>query len=249
MFRTKTWPLVASSAEYKDIEPWLEENRCPFMYDNDSVETANVYGIYRYVNDDDEDQNYEGEFKDGKFHGQGKYTCFVGDVYEGDFKKGKYHGQGKYTYDVGEVYEGGWRDNLKYGYGKYTHANGVLFQGYWVNDEAQSSGTQTWPNGDCYIGDFDITVNDDDIINWIYKRHGDGKCIYVNGSIYTGQWDNDKRHGYGTQTWPDGREYRGYWSNDKPDGVEGHFSYPDGTVYEGQFKNGQYLDPIDMNYY
>jgi hypothetical protein len=102
--------LVASSAEYRDIEPWLEENRCPFMYDNDSVKTANVYGIYRYVDDDDDDVDdnylYEGEFKDGKFHGHGKYTYADGDVYEGGYKHDFRHGHGKYTYADGEVYEG-----------------------------------------------------------------------------------------------------------------------------------------------
>ena len=38
--------------------------------------------------------SYEGEYKDGKFHGQGTETWSDGDKYEGEFKDGKRHGQG-----------------------------------------------------------------------------------------------------------------------------------------------------------
>ena len=42
---------------------------------------------------------YEGDWKDGKMHGKGKYTYgkgkWEGDVYEGDYKDGKQQGKGK----------------------------------------------------------------------------------------------------------------------------------------------------------
>ena len=53
---------------------------------------------------------YEGDFKDGKQHGKGKYTLASGDVYEGDFKDGKQHGKGKYSSADGTTYEGIWVD-------------------------------------------------------------------------------------------------------------------------------------------
>ena len=34
------------------------------------------------------------------------------------------------------------------------------------------------------------------------KRHGDGKMIYYNGYIYEGEFENDVRHGQGKYTWP-----------------------------------------------
>ena len=40
-------------------------------------------------------QAYEGGWKDGKRHGQGKFTDAYGDTYEGEWKDGKKHGQGK----------------------------------------------------------------------------------------------------------------------------------------------------------
>jgi len=53
---------------------------------------------------------YEGEFKNDKRHGEGKYTFADGDVYEGNWKDGKRHGEGKMTYADGSVYEGNWKD-------------------------------------------------------------------------------------------------------------------------------------------
>jgi hypothetical protein len=39
---------------------------------------------------------YAGKFKDGKKHGQGKYTYANGDGWEGEYKNGKPNRQGKY---------------------------------------------------------------------------------------------------------------------------------------------------------
>lgn len=36
-----------------------------------------------------------------------------GNIYEGQYKKGKVHGQGKYTWVNGEYYDGQWVDGLK----------------------------------------------------------------------------------------------------------------------------------------
>ena len=35
--------------------------------------------------------------------------------YEGDLKEGKYHGQGTMTYDNGDQYVGEWKNNLMHG--------------------------------------------------------------------------------------------------------------------------------------
>ena len=40
--------------------------------------------------------------------------------YEGEWKNDKQHGKGKYYNKNGEIYEGGWENNLKSGKGKYT---------------------------------------------------------------------------------------------------------------------------------
>ena len=45
-------------------------------------------------------------------------------VYEGEWQDGKRHGQGKMTDADGDVYEGEWRNDLKDGQGTLTSANG-----------------------------------------------------------------------------------------------------------------------------
>ena len=54
---------------------------------------------------------FEGEFKDGEYHGKGKLTFDNGDVYEGEFKDGEYHGMGKATLANGDVLEGIFQEN------------------------------------------------------------------------------------------------------------------------------------------
>ena len=87
-FRERTWPIVKSSRAYDDGVPWLKANGCPYIYDAETVEIANEYGIYRYVNSG----VYEGEWRDGKAHGQGKYTYAHGSVHEGSYKDDKKEG-------------------------------------------------------------------------------------------------------------------------------------------------------------
>ena len=39
--------------------------------------------------------SYKGEYKDGWYHGKGRFSYPDGVIYEGDFFKGEFHGQGK----------------------------------------------------------------------------------------------------------------------------------------------------------
>jgi hypothetical protein len=41
---------------------------------------------------------YEGEYKEGWYHGQGKLLMDEGVIYEGNFAKGHFHGEGKLLY-------------------------------------------------------------------------------------------------------------------------------------------------------
>ena len=45
--------------------------------------------------------------------------------------------------------------------------------------------------------------------------NGRGKCTYPGGSVYDGEFKDDKCHGRGKCTWPDGKVYDGEWKDDK----------------------------------
>lgn len=60
-----------------------------------------------------------------------KITYSNGDVYEGEWKEGKRHGQGKITWPTGVVYEGNWKEGKRTGKGKYTWTSGAVYEGDW----------------------------------------------------------------------------------------------------------------------
>jgi hypothetical protein len=69
-----------------------------------------------------------------------------GIVYEGAWRDGKRHGQGKYTYADGAVYEGEWCDDKRHGRGKYTYADadGVGVRGRVARRQAARAGQVCW---------------------------------------------------------------------------------------------------------
>ena len=79
-------------------------------------------------------EQYIGEFKDGKKHGQGTLTYANLDNYVGEYKDDKIHGQGIYTLANGDKYVGEWKDNMMHGQGTYTHSDGRVYKGLFEND-------------------------------------------------------------------------------------------------------------------
>ena len=81
----------------------------PSCVGKDARRWTNCQGTHQFANGD----RYEGEFRDGKFHGWGSYfhqanNPFRGDKYTGQFVNGARHGAGRYTASSGEVLEGLW---------------------------------------------------------------------------------------------------------------------------------------------
>ncbi|MEN7551325.1 hypothetical protein AAG747_25635 [Rapidithrix thailandica] len=69
-------------------------------------------------------------------------------------------------------------------------------------------------------------------------KHGQGKYVWPDGSIYVGKWRNDVMHGYGTLEFYDGSSYSGEWHNGFMEG-EGTYKWPNGDTYTGGFRNGK----------
>ena len=74
--------------------------------------TSKQHQIEKHIHswsDDHSGEQYVGEHKDGKFHGQGTYTWPDGRKYVGENKDGKFHGQGTMTSPDGGQNVGLWR--------------------------------------------------------------------------------------------------------------------------------------------
>ena len=124
---------------------------------------------------------YSGEFKEGKFNGQGTLTWANGDMYVGEFKNGTFHGQGTYTYLNGSKYVGEHKDGKMNGQGSATFANGDKYVGEHKDGKMNGQGTYTWVNGDEHVGEW----KDD-------KQNGQGTMKHSDGKIEKGIWENGK---------------------------------------------------------
>ena len=88
---------------------------------------------------------YIGDFRNGKFDGQGTYiygplSKWAGSKYVGEWKGGKRHGQGTFTYApssewAGNKYVGEIRNDKFYGHDTFTYADGRVAKGTWENNK------------------------------------------------------------------------------------------------------------------
>ena len=95
----------------------------------------NGQGRFLFHNGND----YTGEFNDGMFDGHGRYK-FEGGIYEGEWKDGKYHGNGTLTYAAsGAKYTGEFRNSVAHGFGIEVTVDGGKRQGLWEHGQPVGS--------------------------------------------------------------------------------------------------------------
>ena len=135
--------------------------------------------------------------------GRGMYEYSDGSVYDGEWRDGKRHGQGEYE-DDHSFYDGEWKDDKQHGKGTYEQKDGVTYVGDFVNNRLEGKGTLTKPDGSIYVGDFVrdefegngnlIRSNGDKYVGEFEKGklHGDGTMTYSDGTIKGGIWVNGK---------------------------------------------------------
>jgi uncharacterized protein (TIGR02145 family) len=102
---------------------------------------------------------YEGQFKNGKFHGKGKYNYPNKSTYDGDWQDGVKQGKGQYVWYNGDFYIGDFQNDKKQGYGVYYwgkgNSDGAKYSGGWYEGERTGWGVFTFKNGTVEEGNFD----------------------------------------------------------------------------------------------
>ena len=128
---------------------------------------------------------YNGEVLIGKPNGLGVIIFPNGIRYVGEWRYGKYEGQGTYTYGIGkwegDKYKGKFRDGYRNGQGTYTWSDGDKYVGEFKGDKPNGQGTYTWSDGRKYEGRFKDG-----------KKHGRGTFTSIKGYKYVGEWRRDK---------------------------------------------------------
>jgi hypothetical protein len=151
------------------------------------VEIRNEWGTDRY----------EGGFRDGKYHGHGRFEFMASRTergyYDGDWSMGMREGRGTHWDGKANLYIGQWRDDLRHGRGSYffgvrdwlpnKHSEFWLsenvenYSGDFVDDLYQGKGTYRWPDGQRYVGDF-----------FANEKHGPGTFFYPTGTRREQVW-------------------------------------------------------------
>lgn len=192
-------------------------------------------------------RTYDGGWRHGMYHGQGRYVVGNGEVYEGEFEKGMYHGRGEYKYKDGRVYDGEWIRGHQSGVGKMTYPNGDVYEGFWKMGRYEGKGRLVLRRAGQIEGAFRMG-----------RIHGKGTRVYADGRTFEGtfyhgerkkgrleispeewcegDWERGVMHGTGTMRWRDGTTYVGQWVDGYPWG-KGKMTYSDGGYYEGEFKS------------
>ena len=146
-------------------------------------------------------------------------------VYEGELdSKGNFCGKGKLKYKDGRCFTGDFQDNLFHGHGTWICPGVLVYTGEFKNGLFDGTCTVVYDDGDRFEGTYE---NDEKV---------QGKQIFANGEVYSGDWRGDIRHGHGKYIWPDGESYDGEWKNNIGSGFA-IYKYSDGKIYEGNFKD------------
>jgi len=148
---------------------------------------------------------YEGDWKHGRWTGNGKLSNGDGDFYEGGLKNDHKHGLGVMRFADGRIFEGEYINGQMIE-GKMSYQDGSTYEGSWVDGMRHGRGRCVFADHSVYEGDF---------------REGEffgfGKMGWSDGGWYEGEWWNGEMHGRGKEVRPDGSiRHEGEWSKGQP---------------------------------
>ncbi|XP_047580280.1 MORN repeat-containing protein 1 isoform X5 [Lutra lutra] len=181
-------------------------------------------GVYVYPNPF---FRYDGEWRGGRTHGQGKLLFKDGSYYEGEFVDGEITGEGcRFWASSGDTYSGQFVLGEPQGYGLMKYKAGGHYEGELSHGLREGHGHLVDRDGQAYWGSFHNN-----------KRHGQGHMVFRNGDKYEGDWVRDQRQGHGVLFRADGSTYEGQWHGDVFSGL-GQLTHCSGAVYHGMWISG-----------
>ena len=208
----------------------------------------NCFGTYI---DHNNGRKYVGEWKDGKWNGQGNLNFSNGDNYVGGFKDDKRNGQGRLYFGNGTRYFGEWKDDKRNGQGTLTFADSTKYVGEFKDGLFNGQGTYTYADGKKYVGEHTDG-----------KQNGQGTFTLPSGEKYVGEFKDGLFNGQGTSYSSNGSiSSQGIWADGKllrsapvqqttvpvcqgSDASRwsycfGSYTSADGTKYVGEWKDGK----------
>lgn len=195
---------------------------------------------------------YEGEFRDGFYHGSGCLRYQDGGIYDGEFVKSERHGRGRRVFANGDSYDGEWQNDRMHGRGVLTRVAPAVVGG---RRNQQSKRRDAKTRDECYVGttvydgqfdcgqqtgnarmtyslkatadrdnnkaDLDEEEEEDRALEFEFPVGS--RCWHQHTRVgvvtYTGSLLRGAFHGYGTLESPDGTLWRGQWVNGELHGV------------------------------
>ncbi len=177
------------------------------------------------------EQTVRGVFdKEGQMIGPAVAEYSDGSRYEGELDKNRgKHGKGRHTKSAGDYYEGEFQNNLRHGTGKWVSPSGWTYTGQYAFGYRDGRGAEVFQDGSHYEGEFKAG-----------DRHGQGRFIEANGGVQEGEWLAGKLSGKCKIHEARGDQYEGTCLAGKPSGQGRLERVADESVYEGEFKDGQF---------
>lgn len=148
---------------------------------------------------------YEGDWKHGRWTGQGRLSNGDGDYYEGGLKNDHKHGRGVMRFADGRIFEGEYVNGQMVD-GKMTYQDGSTYSGGWVDGMRHGRGRCVFTDKSVYEGEFKEG-----------EFFGHGKMSWSDGGWYEGEWYTGEMQGFGREVRPDGSlRHEGQWVKGQP---------------------------------
>jgi len=203
----------------------------PSDFDNAAQEQhVSGYGVMAYSNGD----IYEGYFREGKRHGNGRLITGTGHVFEGVWKDGEFTGWGICRFSDGSIYSGQWEEGRLQGFGVLTQRSVRLigeFEGDQVNGvglkyvSADNFAVGTWKLGKLQGRGLEFKEGN---IHWgnfeSGKLTGSASSVEISGIAYIGKWRDGVKQGEGVETYP-AEIFTGAWTMGEK--TTGAYNYTD----------------------